>query len=225
MDGEELYERLSASLVECSLRSGRKFFLPDVIDDEITIQNVKFAAPSGLRQFFGNPRNSFVDKIVQQTKNIFAILVMISKTDAIKALLAEEINDSLLPLTTGPDNILVSGNGKTFPSFRLWTSRSRNDFLEKQWWVLAPVVKTRGQHVVLEPSCAMPITDCKLVAFQLDCVVHQGVLHTSRHQTLTVCYFRHLSTSNKLTFHRPRVLTPKSLSKIFSRAQCLFARS
>ncbi|KAF2787745.1 kinase-like protein [Melanomma pulvis-pyrius CBS 109.77] len=180
MNGEELYNRLSKSLVECSLRS-QKFFLPDVIDDEITTKNVKVAALSRFQRIF---QKGFDDKIVQQTKKVFAILVMIEKPDAIKALLAEELNDSHLPLAAGSDNILVSANGKAFLSFQLWKSKSRDEFLEKQWWVQAPVLKTSGQHIKLDPKCAMPITDCKSVHFQPDCTVHQGVLHTSRHQAL-----------------------------------------
>jgi hypothetical protein len=187
MTEEELYNRLNTSIVECSLCSYPKLLLPDVIDDEITAKNVKFAAPSGLRQVLGISRNGFVDKVVLQVKKVFAILVMISKTDAIKPLLNEGLNDSHLPLANGSDNILVSANGKTFLSFRLWSSKSRDEFLEKQWWVLAPVVNRRGQHIVLDSKCAMPITDCKAVHFQPDCVVHQGVLRTSGLQTLTVC--------------------------------------
>ncbi|KAJ4294146.1 hypothetical protein N0V90_007836 [Kalmusia sp. IMI 367209] len=182
MNGDELYVRLRKSLLECSLPSSRKFFIPDAIDDEITAKSFKVVARSKIQRLF---QKEFDDKIVQQTKKVFAILVMIEKPDAIKALLAEELNDSHLPLATGSDSTLVSANGKVFPSFQLWKSKSRDEFLEKQWWVQVPVLRRSGQHIVLDSKCAMPITDCRPVHVQPDCIVHQGVLHTSRYQALT----------------------------------------
>jgi hypothetical protein len=171
------YKRLSSGLVSSPLNS-KEFLQLDFLDNEITKENVEAQVPS---KFLDWLRSNIHDRIVQNAKRVFAILLLMDETSAIRSLLADGLTDNELPLfpetAQGSDNTLVSFDGRHFPSFRRWKESRVNDFLAKQWLVLAPVFDTSGRHFALNPQCAMPFIASDEISGGAFSFVHKCELH------------------------------------------------
>ncbi|KAI0189908.1 kinase-like domain-containing protein [Astrocystis sublimbata] len=143
MDPYTLWTEMKARLVENW--KGDKF-LPDGVLDEILTE-------SAIRKVLQWKAKRNEDEIVQivahvlrddtrQFKKVFAILVMIHKPQFITYFIAADINDANLPLECDE------------PTLRLFKLKNphchRDEFCEKQWLVLAPLLKFTQDKVRME---------------------------------------------------------------------------
>lgn len=156
-----LYDVLKDRLTKCPL-SHNKFLPLDILEDVITVENVRASAGSNLKTELLSSNKDLAEEVVRKAKKVYASLVFIERQSVIGALLSEGLTDEHLPLSrrrNGPDrNVLSCRCGiKTFETFRSWKSSEVDIFLEKQWQVQAPVFDTTGSHFNLDPECALPL--------------------------------------------------------------------
>jgi hypothetical protein len=190
MATEEFYLQLNSGRIQSPLNSHD--FLPlSILDEKITRDRVEEVLSSGALPC----TPSLPDKVCQQAKKVFAILVLIYFPEAITELFLEGLTDEHLPLCRAPqgDNnyhnlyYLVSVRGKTFKAFATLRNPARvSDFLEKQWLVQAPMLDTSGKHIELDAKCALPFGKVdKKVATDFS-TVWKGALHPAHQQGLKV---------------------------------------
>ncbi|KAF2104860.1 kinase-like protein [Rhizodiscina lignyota] len=181
-----LFEKVKDRVLECPLR-GKKFLPLDALDEMITTEAVK----ANLRKRTRWLNSGLPGKIVQQTRKIFAILVLMKESPFINdflALFEEGLRDEHLPLKTRKedDSVLVSESGREFHSFRHWNPFKVNAFLEKQWIVQAPVFDLEGNHIVLDPECALPLLEnFKQIGGGQASAVYKAVLHKNHQRFAT----------------------------------------
>src|SRR5579871_1983024 len=182
-----LYQQLKECLLECPLE-GQKMFLPlSDLNEKITRDSVKGQLPC-LETFC---HRNLPNKILQQAKKVFAILVLMYEPHKIKGLLQDGLTDDQLPLQAkkiNNNNVVESVHGKIFKSFNTWRNEARvEDFLEKQWLVQAPVFDPTGKHFVLDLKCALPFKciDQKAEKGALS-IVYKGTLHPAHQEGFKV---------------------------------------
>ena len=141
-------------------RFSEQQFLPlDIVDEQITEDAIKAELSRKTPDRFRN--RTLFSQVVEQAKKVFAVLVIIGEAQAIEALLQEGITDKHLPLSRRGDDenddVLVSHDGKAFPSFSQWEDDIRVDeFLDKQWIVQAPVLEYSSDELKFSNKHAMP---------------------------------------------------------------------
>jgi ankyrin repeat protein len=186
---KSLYSQLDASLLDCAL-SRQKFLPLDILRMIITKEKVEAELPLTIRLF----QPSLPAKVAQQAKKVFAILVLIGEPLAIKELLSEGITDEHLPLyretEAASTDVLTSQDGKSFRSFDAWKMAVKVDeFLTKQWLVLAPVFDTTGRHFILNEKCALPFVEAEAISHEHYSITYRGVLHRAHQRGVTVRFF------------------------------------
>ncbi|KAF4994554.1 hypothetical protein FDECE_13077 [Fusarium decemcellulare] len=179
-----LYNQLESCLISSSLDDSPEFLPLSDLDAIITLDSIKAELPIADRWLHAAlPR-----RIHEHAKKVFAILVLMQETGAIKSLICDDdISDEDLPLCRNGDkgdseyNVLVSpGGNKTFNSFNKWLKECRiGDFLEKQWIVQAPILTGKGEHLQLDRKCSLPLTECKREAHGGSGVVYKSTVHPS----------------------------------------------
>jgi serine/threonine protein kinase len=180
-----MFKRLKSKYLKCPLSTNR--FLPlDVLDEEITEENVRDEIPGKLANFF---KPHLPSTVVRQAKKVFTILVIVGEPQAIKDLLAEGITDEDLPLSRRDgdedDNNLVSCSGKVFSSFADWKDEPRVEyFLDKQWTVLAPVLDFSGSDIKLSMSSALPFEAVDPVGHNNMVTVYKSDVHPAHQRGL-----------------------------------------
>ncbi|GKT51646.1 serine/threonine-protein kinase PknD [Colletotrichum spaethianum] len=175
------------SLRDSQIKSpfGPKFLPLSCLDTAITKTSVE-----GEFSYFTRLLNPYLSQnVVQHARKVFAVLVFIDRAAAICELYNEGLTDDQLPLSrnNGDDrNVLFSDRGKKrFTSFRSWTSASVDLFLDKQWLFQSPVFGATGEHLNLDPTCALPmLPDAEEVAAGLYNVVYRGTLHPAHQKGL-----------------------------------------
>jgi hypothetical protein len=195
---EALYSQLHSSLLDSAL-SLQKFLPLDVLDATITEESVRIYLPWNIRLF----QPDLLVKVTQDAKRVFAILVLLGETLAIKELLSEGITDDHLPLSRSVEatnsNILMSEDGKCFRSFAAWENDTKvEDFLIKQWLVLAPVLDTRGRLFMLNKKCPLPFVEAEEIGAGPFGIVYRGVLHPAHQKGFQVSSFFVLSSNQRL---------------------------
>jgi hypothetical protein len=173
---------LTNATVTCSL-TNNKYIPWGVIRETVTPDAVAERLPASWRQWLFQPfRGGAARDNIQRARKVIAVLVLISRYDAIESLLADGIVDEDLPLSKEGDRI-VSQSGKIFKAFQ--TCEKPQDFtemfFENQSSVLAPVLEFIPGHVIdirLHPSCALPFT-CKLIESTNFSEVYDAVLQPS----------------------------------------------
>jgi hypothetical protein len=186
MAAATLYSQLKPCLLECPLM-GQPFLPLDILDKKITKENVHAELPWKGRFLQRNLTN----KVIIQAKKVFVVLVFTGEPLAIGDLLKEGLTDEDLPLSRKPgenDNILVSCSGKkTFRSFEAWRKDAQvTNFLEKQWYVLAPVLDTTGNYFILDQKCALPFPKVEEVGGGHFSTVYKSALHPAHQQGFQV---------------------------------------
>lgn len=184
-----MFKRLKSKYLKCPLSTNR--FLPvNVLDEEITEENVKAEIPKKLSNFL---KPHLPSTVVHQARKVFAILVIVGEPEAIKYLLAEGITDEDLPLSRKDgdedDNNLVpsSDNGKIFRSFADWEDERRVEyFLDKQWMVLAPVLDFSGRDMKLSVRSALPFQAVDPVGHSNVVTVYKSDVHPAHQRGLQV---------------------------------------
>ncbi|KAI0414893.1 kinase-like protein [Xylaria grammica] len=188
--GQSLYDRLKREVVEEKGSKTDTFsFLPrNAIDEIITAEIVK--AQSSWYDFFkditfrsGLISYSRSDQVVEQAKGVLAILGLCEREGDICNLFDEGLRDQHLPLElqvegNGP-KVLVSREGREFKSFLSWRKLEIECFLKKQWLVLAPIFKTRGEHISIDGNAPLPFYDVKTLSHSTTSTISKGRLHAA----------------------------------------------
>lgn len=157
-------------------------FLPGDVLDAVSSDSIaaSLSWPDWIRSRWSS--NALPTQVLHHCRNIFAILILIMHESAIAKLVSQDgITDDDLPLSCekpGYGPVFSANNPeKQFPSFRSWPQPKVVEFLEKQWMVLAPVLRTT-QHSKLVARQPLPITRSKLVKAQGTRVfIHQAWFH------------------------------------------------
>lgn len=180
-----LYQRLREGVITGNPQSDDdslvSMFLPgDVLAKEVNSDSIA-ASLSWSDWFLSRWSNHLPIHASSRCPRVFAVLVLIGQERAIKNLISQDdITDDDLPLSCdhpGRASVVSLKTGKSFSSLKSWPPSSLDAFLEKQWVVLAPILKT-GQHSALVQSQPLPITRSNLVNYQGGRVfIHQAFFH------------------------------------------------
>lgn len=209
---ETLYKQLKQLMRTCPLEGRLAKFIPADELDKITLAHIQAGLPR-RRRFFSS---CISDKVAAEAKRTFCVLVLMEESAAMEQLINEGITDEDLPLCRNGDdsddseyNVLASmGGNKRFPSSMSWGEGDKVDnFLKKQWVVQAPIFDKPGLHFVLEPECALPLTECetKLAKGGMG-VVHKAKLHPAHQHLFPVCRATGVKKSTDLSPGRCRGL-------------------
>lgn len=155
----QLYTQLSTSTGKDELHAGRKYIPVDVVIKIITKDNIKAELgrkPGNRITLWG----CLADKVVKKNaKRLFAILVYINQAWDVKELLNRGFTDEDLPLAQHEEELRSTHDStKIFNTAAFWEDRTVDDFLAKQWMVLAPVFSISGKHMILDPECPLPFS-------------------------------------------------------------------
>jgi len=191
-----LFEKLEKEAVPCGLvedQSDARFLPRGTVDGLITKDVIAngLSLPAWLYSCLSD---ALPIKACNQARNVFAVLGLIGQEGAIRDLIYKDgITDGDLPLerqgatatALGNSCVLVSKKtGKTFTSFQCWAPAMVGAFLEKQWYVLAPVFDMAGTDLDLDPRCPLPIQRSVLKAQNIGVFVYQAWIHPSHVQSL-----------------------------------------
>lgn len=100
----------------------------------------------------------YTQVVLSGAKRLFATLILIRKSVAIRALLDERVADDSLPLkleTLHERSTLIQQSGEHIKSFEDWSDDSIEEFYLKQWWNLSPIFKV-GRHYELNENAVLP---------------------------------------------------------------------
>ena len=182
-----LIYKLGMELIRCQLANEIlpiNIFLPrNIVDGMVTKDLITAKLPFSNR-IYDRWTDSLASQIHSQARKVFAVLTLIGEESAIVALYKEGITDQDLPLDGQQSgrSILVFRNHsdlkqKTFESFQTWSRTAVWSFLEKQWYVLAPLIDTTGADLKLHPNCPLPISDSFLLAKDENIFIYRSRLH------------------------------------------------
>lgn len=186
---DTLFTRLRKAQVGCELNAEQKFLPLDVLEREITEDNVRDALSNetGLAVTLKFFRLSTDDqlpprRIVDQAKRVFAILVLIGEADAIKLLLADGLTDDQLPLRLDDESSTpISRSGLAFNSFATMREQRIIEFVDKQWTVLAPTIGAPGLHYELDRRCPLPFENTAQIGHVSTRAVYKTKLHPAHY--------------------------------------------
>jgi hypothetical protein len=167
-----LQGQLELALVQWP-RGNEQFFLPVDVQDRLLAAS--YVATEFDRLFPGlslSERLSYITRTCSCARKLFAILLGIDKGESIIDFLKDGITDKDLPLVKYPmrsANSCYTLRTKQridipIPATENWAWRSVRHFYCEQWWLNAPVFKSRGQHYEpehyeLEDDCVMPFLE------------------------------------------------------------------
>ncbi|KAI3326458.1 kinase-like protein [Xylariaceae sp. AK1471] len=159
--GHGLYSRLWPMVIgRGHTNRGLHFqFLPlDAIEKTITAETVD---AQSVRYRLFKAHSSSSEQVVEQARGVFAIVGLCDKDKSIRNLFREGLTDQHLPLEKRPvkgnPNTLISHQGKEFKSLSNWDTAAVDYFLERQWLVLAPVFRMRGEHIDVNERAPLPV--------------------------------------------------------------------
>jgi hypothetical protein len=161
----QLYTQLSNSTWKDELHAGRKYIPVDVVNKAITKDSIK----AELRRKLGNRIalwGCLADKVVKKNaKRLFAILVYIDQAWGVKELLNRGFTDEDLPLEQHEKELRSAHDTtKALNTNGFWEERIVDDFLVKQWMVLAPVFSLSGKHMMLNQEFPLPFSELEEAA-------------------------------------------------------------
>ncbi|KAK7189535.1 hypothetical protein DPSP01_001529 [Paraphaeosphaeria sporulosa] len=185
-----LFARLRKAQVGCTLNGEQEFLPLDVLEKEITEDNVRGAlsrnssvATAALRFLRLANDDQLPRRVVEKAKKVFAILVYIGEPDAIKSLLDDGLTDDQLPLHLDDEgNTLVSQSGRVFKSSATVDEQRVAAFVEKQWLVLAPLLDDQGLHNELDRRCPLPFERADQTGHISTRAVYKTKLHPAHYQ-------------------------------------------
>ncbi|KAI1270912.1 kinase-like protein [Xylaria sp. FL0933] len=182
----DLYDQLDERILECDeSRESQAFshfkFLPrDALDKVITTDVVKGQLP-----LLDSSDSARFSKTVEGAKKVLAVLGLCGIEDLFWSLVREGLTDKDLPLVRqGAEKhcqILESSQGKVFKSLSAKRHRiAVENFLQKQWQVLAPVFTRMGEDIKIDGNVALPFYDVKKKsALNNKSTVYKGIIHAA----------------------------------------------
>ncbi|KAI1170906.1 kinase-like protein [Nemania sp. FL0916] len=188
-DEQMLYRRLNSRVIkphESTQLISMPSFLPISAIDEIGPEDItKPKSPFFSSLFCSAPDSS---QVVEKAKKLFAVLTLCDKEDTIWDLFNDGLTDGDLPLEQtqadgrdGSSSTLVSCQDrcKSFQSFSRFKDIEINNFLKRQWLVLAPVLTTQGGHNHIAKDVPLPIYDISIKSPGVERSVYKGTLHAA----------------------------------------------
>lgn len=130
----------------------RKILARDNIISELNEHHKRWS----LKRIRQNSTN-LANRILESGQRLFVILVNLSLSWGVKNLLDAGLTDKDLPLSKRGNHLSSPVDpARSFKWPSEWGLEKLDDFVEKQWLVLAPVFATRGAHRALAPECPLP---------------------------------------------------------------------
>lgn len=130
--------------------------------------------------------NSLASRVVDSGKKLFAILVILRLPSGVKNLLDAGFTDRDLPFFKHENHLSSSMNSaKRFEWPAEWEV-DLDDFVEKQWLVLAPVFRTEGEHRDLALECPLPFATVVEAQNSKNTVVYKALVDPSHQVGLEV---------------------------------------
>ncbi len=127
-----------------------------------------------LRELRSHELEHLFPYVVQGSRKIFAILLVIRKLDALQDLMEQTLGDGLLPL---PESALISlKDDKLSSTFSQWGLDTRKQFFDFQWTLLAPVF-SEGRHLKLGDDVRLPFIETTTIANGAFGSVHRVKIH------------------------------------------------
>lgn len=125
------------------------------------------------------------ERIKQDAKQLFAILLLIKKEKDIQSFLDEHICDKDLPFQwrkreDGQYDLYRKSNGGTIKTFRKWESRDISTFAKKQYLIVSPFFNPMDHHD-LDDSTVLPFVCEDNRKEGGNSTVFRVKLHTSHH--------------------------------------------
>lgn len=155
-----LYRQLHDSRLSDDL--SRRKYIPNselrkiVARDNIITELNKHQKRWSLKRMRQNS-TSLANRILESGQKLFVILVNLRLSRGVKDLLDAGFTDEDLPLSKRGDHLSSAiDRAKSFKWPTEWELENLDDFVEKQWLVLAPVFATEGVHRTLAPECPLP---------------------------------------------------------------------
>ncbi|KAI0474845.1 kinase-like protein [Xylaria cf. heliscus] len=157
-------------------------FLPlDGIDETITGDVIK----AGLSCCDSIFRPTLPLQIMERAQKVFTILGLFKEEAIIRDLFDEGLLDKDLPLArmqaagdSNNRNVLISRQGKVFKSFSAPGKEMVVDnFLQKQWLVLAPVFSMAGEHLHVDQEAPLPFYNIEKIPTISINNVYKALLH------------------------------------------------
>ncbi|KAL1612962.1 hypothetical protein SLS60_001193 [Paraconiothyrium brasiliense] len=183
---ESMFSRLEKALVGCSLNNEQRFLPLDVLEKEITEDNVRSVLSKGVVVKAALSTKSLIRAlprtVEERARKVFAILLGVGEPDAIKKLLAEGLTDERLPVHLDKDGrTLVSRDGTVFRSLASIREERIVHFVERQWTVLAPSLDASGQHIEINRRCPLPFVETTPIGHGPTSAVHKSKLHPAHY--------------------------------------------
>jgi hypothetical protein len=190
-----LYKQLKDSYGEDGFHEGRKYIPKGAVNEIITRDSVKAELIRKSRSRI-NLSGCLANKVVKkEAKRGFAILVYLDQPWHIKRLLDDGFTDKYLPLLVKPG--LEGMRSSLDPTKIFYLSDDGDDrivdeFLMKQWMLLAPVFVTSREHKVLDSQCPLPFSDVdeRIYAPSHNSVIYKAKIHPSHQEGFEVSNIR-----------------------------------
>jgi hypothetical protein len=134
-----LYKKLASSYGVDELNGQRRFIPADVIENVITRESIK--AELGRNSGRINTSSCLANKIVKRNaRRLFVILVFINESWTIRKFLKDGLTDDDLPFESHDESTRsVHNHTKMFHPPEDWAYATVDEFLTRQWMVLAPI--------------------------------------------------------------------------------------
>lgn len=160
----------------------RKILARDNIISELNEHHKRWS----LKRIRQNPTN-LANRILGSGQRLFVILVNLSLSWGVKNLLDAGLTDADLPLSKRGNQLSSSVDpARSFKWPPEWGLEKLDDFVEKQWLVLAPVFATRGAHRTLAPECPLPFVTVVEAQNGPRNVVYKVLVDPSHHEGFEV---------------------------------------
>lgn len=185
-----LYRQLHDSRLSDDL--SRRKYIPNselrkiVARDNIITELHKHQKRWSLKRMRQNP-TSLTNRILESGQKLFVILVNLRLSWGVKNLLDAGLTDKDLPLSKRGSHLSSSVDpAKSFEWPAEWELEDLDDFVEKQWLVLAPVFATGGAHRALAPECPLPFVTVVEAQNGPRNVVYKVLVDPSHHEGFEV---------------------------------------
>ncbi|KAK1991583.1 kinase domain-containing protein [Colletotrichum falcatum] len=155
-----LYEAIKRKYGVDNLQGERKYVPIDVLDELVTMEGIyKELCRSPKHQvLMRGSRRHLAERVVNSNaRKLFLVLVLLDRCSDMDKLLKSGLTDNDLPLVKqGHSFRSDTDRGKSFSLPPKWSGPTADQFLEKQYRVLAPVFGTSGEHRMFHPRRPMP---------------------------------------------------------------------
>lgn len=190
-----LEEKLSDARFEWP-PEGNQYFIPaDKLEELVTVHSIEDELKERDTHFaHSEARRQSAERILKTSPKLFAILVLIQRSQFIGGFLDEGLDDSHLPFIRSDKNV-TGGNFKLCSRLHpnqpiacidRWRKSRINEFDRVQWCVLAPIFEQSEEvlHYTLNDNCVLPLLErsksCEKGGFS---TVYEITIHPS-HQFL-----------------------------------------